>query len=59
MAPLNAAEMKTLKILSDRESADRVPRAHLEKLSRLDLVEPCPEGVCMTLRGKEILIGRK
>ena len=55
---LSTAELTTLEILSDRERCDRVSRTHLEKLSRLDLIEPCPEGVCISSKGREVLEGR-
>jgi hypothetical protein len=55
---LSTAELNTLEILSDRENCDKISRTHLEKLSRLDLIEPCPEGVCISARGREILESR-
>lgn len=55
---LSTAELHTLEILSDRDRCDRVSRTHLEKLSRLDLIEPCPEGVCLSTKGREILESR-
>ena len=56
---LKSSELETLKILADRSCVDTVSRTHLEKLSRLDLIEPCPEGVCMTPKGREILLQTK
>lgn len=56
---LKNEELETLKILADRSCAEAVSRTHLEKLSRLDLIEPCPEGVCMTSQGREILFKKK
>jgi hypothetical protein len=55
---LSTAELTTLEILSDRDRCERVSRTHLEKLSRLDLIEPCPEGVCLSSKGKQILGSR-
>lgn len=56
--PISAAERQVLEVIA-RDSTPDVPRSHLEKFSRLDLIEPCPQGVCMTLKGKDILSGRK
>jgi hypothetical protein len=55
---LSTAELHTLEILNDRDRFEPVCRTHLEKLSRLDLIEPCPEGVCVSDRGREILESR-
>jgi hypothetical protein len=52
---LSTAERKTLETIADRDRTDSVKRGHLEKLSRLDLIEPCAEGVCLSARGKKIL----
>jgi hypothetical protein len=57
--PLSTAERSTLETLAGDAGNGAVPRGHLEKLSRLDLIEPCPQGICMTLKGKEFLIGVK
>lgn len=59
VASLKSAELETLKIVADRTCTGTISRLHLEKLSRLDLIEPCPEGVCMTTKGKEILFKGK
>lgn len=59
MTSLSAAEMNTLEILNNPERAEAPSRSHLEKLSRLDLIEPCPEGVCMTPKGQAILVSKK
>jgi ribosomal protein S19E (S16A) len=52
---LSTAEIQTLKAVNDRESCERVSRTHLEKLARLDLIEPCDEGVCVTGQGQRFL----
>lgn len=57
MYALSTAELNTLEVIANPERADSISRSHLEKLSRLDLIEPCPQGVCMTLKGKKILFG--
>ena len=57
--PLSNAERSTLETVARDARNGGVPRGHLEKLSRLDLIEPCPQGICMTLKGKEILSGGK
>jgi hypothetical protein len=57
---LSTAELQTLEAISDKDAADRhIPRGHLEKLSRLDLIEPCSEGICLTGVGKKILVKLK
>ena len=59
MSTLSTDELQSLRILATPDAFDPVPRNHLEKLSRLDLIEPCPKGVCLTGRGREILVKRK
>lgn len=57
---LNTAELHTLEIIAKRDQSVAPSRSHLEKLSRLDLIEPCPQGVCLTGNGQKILFqGRK
>ena len=57
---LSTAELQTLEAISDKDSAGHhIPRGHLEKLSRLDLIEPCSEGICLTGVGKKILVKLK
>ena len=56
---LSDDELASLKLLAQPNAFDPVSRTHLEKLSRLDLIEPCPTGVCLTGRGREILVKRK
>jgi hypothetical protein len=58
-AHLSTDELQTLESLSIRDVAGDIPRAHLEKLSRLDLIEPCSEGICLTGVGKKILVRTK
>ncbi|MDD9900585.1 MAG: hypothetical protein OXT65_06365 [Alphaproteobacteria bacterium] len=53
---LSPAELHTLEVIADRGCTESVKRGHLEKLSRLELIEPCPEGVCMTGKGQSILV---
>lgn len=55
---LNAAEIKSLHIIADPTASDTPPRVHMEKLSRLDLIEPCPQGVCVSPRGQQVLKSR-
>ena len=52
---LSTAELQTLRAVNDRDSCERVSRTHLEKLARLDLIEPCPSGVCVTGTGQKFL----
>lgn len=52
---LSTAELQTLKAVNDRESCEPVSRRHLEKLSRLDLIEPCDEGLCLSSKGQQVL----
>lgn len=56
---LNTQELATLKIIASNDRESDVPRVHLEKLSRLDLIEPCEQGVCLTTHGKQTLVKRK
>lgn len=59
MTTLSAQELETLKTIAKRDQDNTPSRSHLEKLSRLDLIEPCPEGVCMTSLGREVLVKKK
>lgn len=52
---LNASEIKSLHIIADPEAQDTPPRVHMEKLSRLNLIEPCSQGVCLSPRGQQVL----
>jgi hypothetical protein len=56
---ITTTERQTLALLADRDRTGDLPRLHLEKFSRLDLIEPCREGVCVTVRGQTVLSGRK
>ena len=56
---LSTAELRTLEALSNRDHADSIPRGHLEKLSRLDLIEPVGCNVAVSVKGKEILFKMK
>ena len=56
---LKNEELKTLEIIADRSRTDAVPRVHLEKLLRLDLIEPGYARVELSTKGKEILFKRK
>ncbi|HYD19260.1 MAG TPA: hypothetical protein VEF76_12360 [Patescibacteria group bacterium] len=55
MPMLNTAELQTLRAVNDPDCVERVSRTHLEKLARLDLIEPCPAGVCVSPKGRQIL----
>ena len=55
MYALSSAELQTLEVIANKERADYIPRGHLEKLSRLDLIEPAKASVKLSLRGKKIL----
>lgn len=59
MYALSTAEIQTLQIIASQDNEEPVSRSHLEKLSRLDLIEPCQQGVCMTLKGKKFLFQGK
>ncbi|MDE2337365.1 MAG: hypothetical protein KGL10_08630 [Alphaproteobacteria bacterium] len=56
---LSTAELQTLAALSSRDRGADIPRLHLEKLLRLDLIEPARGGICLTGVGKEILVRMK
>lgn len=56
MIALSAAELKTLSVVADPECCDDMPRIHLEKLYRLDLIEPAATGPAVSRRGQEILL---
>ena len=58
-AQLSTAELQTLEALSSKSYADYIPRGHLEKLSRLDLIEPVGCSVVLSHKGKEILFKGK
>lgn len=55
MLSLSAAELKTLAVVADRDCCDGMPRIHLEKLYRLDLIEPAACGPALSRRGQEVL----
>lgn len=55
MTALSTAELNTLDIIADPNRCDAMPRGHLEKLYRLDLIEPCPSGVCLSAKGQQIV----
>jgi hypothetical protein len=55
MYTLSASELKTLSVIADPNCCDAMPRVHLEKLSRLELIEPATCGLTLSKRGKEIL----
>lgn len=59
MYALSSAELNTLQVVGNPDSCEAMPRTHLEKLARLDLIEPCPAGVCLSNKGKEILVRTK
>jgi hypothetical protein len=52
---LSTSEIKTLETISNPASVDSVPRGHLERLSRLDLIEPSQDGVSLSSKGKQVL----
>ena len=56
---LSTAELQTLETLARKDYERDVPRLHLEKLSRLDLIEPVGCSVTLSLKGKEILFKGK
>lgn len=59
MQVLSSAEMQTLSTVANPESCDALPRGHLEKLYRLDLIEPGNNGPALSIKGREILFSRK
>ncbi len=56
MYALSASELKTLAVVADPSCCDAMPRVHLEKFYRLDLIEPAVFGPALSPRGKEILL---
>ena len=52
---LSRDELSTLSAIADPSCTSKISRSHLEKLSRLELIEPTCIGVTISLRGKEIL----
>ena len=56
---LSHSELETLEAIAKRDQSGALARNHLEKLSRLDLIEPCEQGVCMTPLGQQILVKSK
>lgn len=59
MHVLSSAELKTLSIIGNPDSCDAMPRGHLEKLYRLDLIEPGRCGPALSSKGRDILFSRK
>ena len=55
-APLSLAELNTLATIGNPDSCDAMPRTHLEKLYRLELIEPGRYGVALSRKGQEILV---
>ncbi len=56
---VTAEEIKALKTVANLANGESLSRYELEKLSRLDLIEPCAAGVCLSVKGQEILVKRK
>lgn len=56
---LSQSEIKTLSVIADPGCCDAMPRVHLEKLSRLDLIEPSATGLRLSNRGQQILFRHK
>jgi hypothetical protein len=56
---LSRDEIVTLQAIANPANTFAPPRLHLEKLSRLDLIEPCGTGVRLSIRGQAILINNK
>lgn len=56
---LSTAEWQTLEAIADADQTSALSRLHLEKLFRLDLIEPAGCSVMLTLRGKETLFNQK
>jgi hypothetical protein len=59
MHALTSAEINTLEILGNPECCEAVPRTHLEKLYRLDLIEPAAAGPALSRKGRDILVNLK
>jgi hypothetical protein len=59
MYALSASELKTLSVIANPECCDAMPRLHLEKLYRLDLIEPASFGPALSPTGREILKRRR
>ncbi len=59
MYALSTAELKTLAVIANPDSCDAMPRLHLEKLYRLDLIEPAAFGPALSPTGREILKRRR
>ena len=55
--PVTAREIQALKTVVNGD--ETLSRLELERLSRLDLIEPCDAGVCLSVRGKEIVLKTK
>ncbi len=56
---LSTDELQTLAAISKGDRDAEIPRVHLEKLSRLDLIEPCGFSIALTGVGKKILVRTK
>ena len=55
MHALTSAELRTLEIIADPDCCDAMPRGHLEKLYRLDLIEPAAFGPALSRKGRSLL----
>lgn len=56
---LSREEIATLQAIANPANIFTPPRSHLEKLSRLDLIEPCGHGVRLSIRGEAILVNNR
>lgn len=59
MHALTSAELNTLTVIGNPDCCDAIPRAHLEKLYRLDLIEPQSFGPALSPKGRDILVRTK
>jgi hypothetical protein len=55
MPVISAAERATLAAIANDSRNGDVDRGMLEKFARLDLIEPCGPGLCVSVRGQGIL----
>ena len=58
-AQLSISELETLENIAQDNKEISIPRIHLEKLSRLDLIEPVGCSVKLSLKGEEYLFNSK
>jgi hypothetical protein len=58
MYALSTAELNTLELIGNKDQSSAFSRLHLEKLFRLDLIEPGRSGPDLSSKGRDVLGSR-